>query len=152
MAPAWGADVEVVIAGLTNTYSSYITTWEEYQARFALITGTITPDLVMLRTLLHGGGKGMSRFAAITPSRCIPVSRCSGTRAHPRCTGRTRWEPTSRSSAGVRACPVHRHGSPANAKLLGSCSNIFHLAELYPLSWRQSNALPSSPRLCHGVH
>ena len=28
---AWGADVEVVIAGLTNTYSSYITTWEEYQ-------------------------------------------------------------------------------------------------------------------------
>ena len=33
VAPAWGADVEVVIAGLTNTYSSYITTWEEYQAR-----------------------------------------------------------------------------------------------------------------------
>lgn len=28
---AGGLDVEVVIAGLTNTYSSYITTFEEYQ-------------------------------------------------------------------------------------------------------------------------
>ena len=26
----WGEDVRVVIAGLTNTYSSYITTIEEY--------------------------------------------------------------------------------------------------------------------------
>lgn len=26
----WGKDVHVVIAGLTNTYSSYITTFEEY--------------------------------------------------------------------------------------------------------------------------
>lgn len=30
VAPAWG-DVHVAISGLTNTYSSYITTWEEYQ-------------------------------------------------------------------------------------------------------------------------
>eukprot|EP00887_Chlorella_sp_A99_P008094 scaffold12.g8094.t1 len=29
---AWG-DVRVVIAGLTNTYSSYVTTWEEYQVQ-----------------------------------------------------------------------------------------------------------------------
>jgi Neutral/alkaline non-lysosomal ceramidase, N-terminal len=27
---AWGQDVHPVIAGLTNTYSSYITTFEEY--------------------------------------------------------------------------------------------------------------------------
>ena len=27
---AWGEDVHLVIAGLTNTYSSYITTFEEY--------------------------------------------------------------------------------------------------------------------------
>ena len=27
---AWGADLRVVVAGLTNTYSSYITTFEEY--------------------------------------------------------------------------------------------------------------------------
>ena len=27
---SWGSDVRVVIAGLTNTYSSYITTIEEY--------------------------------------------------------------------------------------------------------------------------
>ena len=26
----WGPDVTVVIAGLTNTYSSYVTTFEEY--------------------------------------------------------------------------------------------------------------------------
>ena len=26
----WGSDVTVVIAGLTNTYSSYVTTFEEY--------------------------------------------------------------------------------------------------------------------------
>ena len=26
----WGKDVTVVIAGLTNTYSSYVTTYEEY--------------------------------------------------------------------------------------------------------------------------
>ena len=26
----WGKDVTVVIAGLTNTYSSYVTTFEEY--------------------------------------------------------------------------------------------------------------------------
>lgn len=30
VAGAWGADVHVVLAGLTNTYSSYVTTWEEY--------------------------------------------------------------------------------------------------------------------------
>jgi neutral ceramidase len=28
---SWGEDVRVVIAGLSNTYSSYITTFEEYQ-------------------------------------------------------------------------------------------------------------------------
>lgn len=27
---AWGKDVHVVLAGLTNTYSSYVTTFEEY--------------------------------------------------------------------------------------------------------------------------
>ncbi len=26
----WGSDVTVVLAGLTNTYSSYVTTFEEY--------------------------------------------------------------------------------------------------------------------------
>ena len=30
--PSWG-NVTLVIAGLTNTYSSYITTYEEYQAQ-----------------------------------------------------------------------------------------------------------------------
>ena len=33
MAGAWGATLHVVIAGLTNTYSSYVTTWEEYQVQ-----------------------------------------------------------------------------------------------------------------------
>ena len=27
---AWGEDLQIVIAGLTNTYASYVTTWEEY--------------------------------------------------------------------------------------------------------------------------
>ena len=31
MSAAWGKGVTVVLAGLTNTYSSYITTFEEYQ-------------------------------------------------------------------------------------------------------------------------
>jgi len=30
---AWGPDVHLVIAGLTNTYSSYVTTFEEYQVQ-----------------------------------------------------------------------------------------------------------------------
>ena len=30
---AWGDDVRVVIAGLANTYSSYVTTFEEYGAQ-----------------------------------------------------------------------------------------------------------------------
>ena len=30
VAHAWGPDVRVVIAGLANTYSSYIATFEEY--------------------------------------------------------------------------------------------------------------------------
>ena len=30
MRGAWGDDVVIVIAGLTNTYSSYVTTFEEY--------------------------------------------------------------------------------------------------------------------------
>ena len=30
VAPAWGGNVHVVLAGLTNTYSSYVTTFEEY--------------------------------------------------------------------------------------------------------------------------
>lgn len=30
VAETWGPDVELVIAGLTNTYSSYVTTFEEY--------------------------------------------------------------------------------------------------------------------------
>ncbi len=30
--PSWG-NVTLVIAGLTNTYSSYVTTYEEYQAQ-----------------------------------------------------------------------------------------------------------------------
>jgi hypothetical protein len=30
---AWGPGLQLVIAGLTNTYSSYVTTWEEYQAQ-----------------------------------------------------------------------------------------------------------------------
>jgi len=30
--PSWG-NVTFVIAGLTNTYSSYVTTYEEYQAQ-----------------------------------------------------------------------------------------------------------------------
>jgi hypothetical protein len=33
VAGAWGDDVTVVIAGLTNTYASYVTTYEEYQVR-----------------------------------------------------------------------------------------------------------------------
>lgn len=33
MSDAWGSDVRVVISGLTNTYSSYVTTWEEYAAQ-----------------------------------------------------------------------------------------------------------------------
>ena len=30
MEGVWGSDVTVVLAGLTNTYSSYVTTFEEY--------------------------------------------------------------------------------------------------------------------------
>lgn len=30
---AWGKGLKVVIAGLTNTYSSYVTTREEYAAQ-----------------------------------------------------------------------------------------------------------------------
>lgn len=30
MADTWGPDVRVVIAGLANTYSSYVATFEEY--------------------------------------------------------------------------------------------------------------------------
>lgn len=30
MKAAWGDDTHLVIAGLTNTYASYITTFEEY--------------------------------------------------------------------------------------------------------------------------
>ena len=30
MEGVWGSDVTVVIAGLTNTYASYVTTFEEY--------------------------------------------------------------------------------------------------------------------------
>ena len=30
MEGVWGKDVTVVLAGLTNTYSSYVTTFEEY--------------------------------------------------------------------------------------------------------------------------
>jgi neutral ceramidase len=33
VAPVWGDDVHLVIAGLSNTYSSYVTTWEEYQVQ-----------------------------------------------------------------------------------------------------------------------
>lgn len=33
VAGAWGEDVHVVLAGLTNTYSSYVTTREEYGAQ-----------------------------------------------------------------------------------------------------------------------
>ena len=33
MGGAWGEGLRVVIAGLTNTYSSYITTREEYGAQ-----------------------------------------------------------------------------------------------------------------------
>lgn len=33
IADAWGPDLTLVIAGLTNTYSSYVTTWEEYQVQ-----------------------------------------------------------------------------------------------------------------------
>lgn len=35
VAPAWGSEMHVVLSGLTNTYSSYVTTFEEYQARGA---------------------------------------------------------------------------------------------------------------------
>ena len=31
VASSWGQDLHIVIAGLSNTYSGYITTWEEYQ-------------------------------------------------------------------------------------------------------------------------
>src|SRR5687768_3832372 len=30
---SWGPEVHIVIAGLSNTYSSYVTTWEEYQVQ-----------------------------------------------------------------------------------------------------------------------
>ena len=33
VAGAWGSDVHVVLAGLTNTYSSYVATFEEYGAQ-----------------------------------------------------------------------------------------------------------------------
>ena len=28
---AWGSDLHIIISGMTNSYSSYITTYEEYQ-------------------------------------------------------------------------------------------------------------------------
>lgn len=31
MGEKWGGNVRIVIAGLSNAYSGYITTWEEYQ-------------------------------------------------------------------------------------------------------------------------
>lgn len=33
MEQRWGEGIHVVIAGLSNAYSGYITTWEEYQAQ-----------------------------------------------------------------------------------------------------------------------
>ena len=33
VAEAWGSDVHVVIAGLANTYASYVTTFEEYSVQ-----------------------------------------------------------------------------------------------------------------------
>lgn len=33
LAPAWGEDVKVVVTSLSNTYSSYVTTYEEYQVQ-----------------------------------------------------------------------------------------------------------------------
>lgn len=33
MEEAWGPDLHIVVAGLTNTYASYITTAEEYGAQ-----------------------------------------------------------------------------------------------------------------------
>ena len=52
VADAWGADVEVVIAGLTNTYSSYITTWEEYQARMFWNSAEALPIVAVDVTIL----------------------------------------------------------------------------------------------------
>jgi len=110
VAPAWGADVEVVIAGLTNTYSSYITTWEEYQVCVRSRDHEDHAQIARSLSLLQIG-QGIT-FGGNTTLLLLSVSRCSGTRAPRRCTGRTRWEPTSRSSAGACATPRHR-GTPA---------------------------------------
>lgn len=56
--PSWG-NVTLVIAGLTNTYSSYVTTYEEYQAQryegASTIFGPHTLDAYIQVGHLHFG-------------------------------------------------------------------------------------------------
>ena len=59
MAGEWGHDVVVVIAGLSNTYSSYVATREEYQAQryegSSTIFGPHTLDAyIQVLSLLEG--------------------------------------------------------------------------------------------------
>ena len=58
VAGLWGPDVRVVIAGLANTYSSYVTTFEEYaEQRYegaSTIFGPHTLDAYIQVKLLIG--------------------------------------------------------------------------------------------------
>ena len=107
---AWGEGLHIVIAGLTNTYSSYVTTYEEYQVqryegefrasvqcscqvavwrRRALVW-----QLCWQKFALHSA----ARVDAVhTPSWCLSLAQ-----AVSRCLGPTPWTPTSRRLCGWR--------------------------------------------------
>jgi hypothetical protein len=85
--PAWGANVQVVVSGLTGTYSSYVTTWEEYQVqRYEGASTIFGPHTLDAYTQVQGGpaapvlgasigGKGGSGLLCSSPTvrLCTPT-------------------------------------------------------------------------------
>lgn len=74
---AWGKNLTVVIAGLTNTYASYVTTFEEYQAQryeggFTLF-GPNTLDAYIQVKLESGkrGPRGSEVRLGGCPGKCL---------------------------------------------------------------------------------
>ena len=66
MGGRWG-ELHLVVAGLTNTYSGYITTWEEYrEQRFEAAATAYGPHTLDAYIQVHGNPP------LITP---LPVSR-----------------------------------------------------------------------------
>lgn len=75
--PSWG-NVTLVIAGLTNTYSSYVTTYEEYQAQryegASTIFGPHTLDAYIQVGHLRFGLDQSHHYVIIHPSKiCFPL-------------------------------------------------------------------------------